>query len=112
MKKGDLMKISISMLFLIAIFVFSGCNDPDKLKGLNVYPEEGLSLKVGTSDNFLAMVDPVTASDKRVVWESMNENVATVTDKGKVTGIAKGVATIACKTHNGEFKVYRTVTVE
>lgn len=112
MKNNYLIKILFPTLFLIAVFVFIGCDDPEKLKGLNVYPEEGLSIKIGTTGKFLAMVDPVTASDKRVIWESMHESVVTVTDKGEVTGIAKGVATIVCQTYNKKYMVYRTVTVE
>ncbi|MDL2254767.1 Ig-like domain-containing protein [Bacteroidales bacterium OttesenSCG-928-J16] len=112
MKKDNLVKILFSALFLIAVFVFSGCDDPDKLKGLNVYPEDGLSLRVGETGKFRAMVDPVTASDKRVIWKSMREDVATVDEKGVVAAIGDGLATITCETYNGKFIEYRTVTVE
>lgn len=45
-----------------------------------------------------ATVKPSGASNKSVVWTSNNESVATVSKKGTVTGVKKGVAIITCTT--------------
>lgn len=52
-----------------------------------------LSMVTGETATLVASVSPVTATDKTVVWESNNLEVATVED-GVVTAVAAGNATI------------------
>lgn len=52
-----------------------------------------LSMVTGETVTLVASVSPITATDKTVVWESNNPEVATVED-GVVTAVAAGNATI------------------
>ena len=53
-----------------------------------------LSLIVDGTAKLDAKVEPDTATDKTVTWESSDPNVATVDQSGKVTAVAPGTATI------------------
>lgn len=54
-----------------------------------------LALFPGDTTALTAKVEPDTATDKTVTWESSDPNVATVDQSGKVTAVAPGTATIA-----------------
>ena len=69
------------------------------------------ALSVGTTKEIVATVIPETAQDKSVVWESSNPKVATVDEKGVVTAIANGTATIRCTTVVGGFTASCNITV-
>ena len=73
-----------------------------------VYPVESISLDKTSVDltksetaTITATVKPDNASNKKVIWSSSNEEVATVKD-GVVTAIKAGEATITAKTEDGE----------
>ncbi|KFI87679.1 putative repeat-containing domain protein [Bifidobacterium pullorum subsp. saeculare DSM 6531 = LMG 14934] len=53
-----------------------------------------LALFPGDTTALTATVEPDTATDKTVTWESSDPNVATVNQSGKVTAVAPGTATI------------------
>ncbi len=53
-----------------------------------------LALFPGDTTALTAKVEPDTATDKTVTWESSDPNVATVDQSGKVTAVAPGTATI------------------
>lgn len=57
-----------------------------------------------------ASVEPVNAWIQDIVWTSDNEAVATVDEAGKVTGIAKGTATVKAVAKDNE-SVFATCTV-
>ena len=58
-----------------------------------LYPEDTLQL--------VATVNPVTATNSVVSWESNNTEVATVSSEGLVTAIGLGKATITCTAVDG-----------
>ena len=55
-----------------------------------------ISIEEGETETLIATVLPVDATNKAVTWESSDEDIATVAD-GIVTAVAKGSATITCK---------------
>ena len=55
----------------------------------------------GQGQNLTAIVQPATASDRRVTWASSNEAVATVNASGRVTAVGSGTATITATASNG-----------
>ena len=59
----------------------------------NVYSVGGASLSVGGTKTLSAFIEPDTATSQ-INYSSLNENVATVDETGKVTAIADGKATI------------------
>ncbi|HHV10711.1 MAG TPA: hypothetical protein GXX75_10595 [Clostridiales bacterium] len=58
-------------------------------------------LGVGKSFQLTATVTTETATNQNVLWTSSNEAVATVTQKGKVTGIKNGYTTITAMALDG-----------
>ena len=82
--------------------------EPIKVDEINLNPTS-LSLKVNSSTNIVAVVEPDDATDKDLIWTSSNPSVATVDSNGKVTGVSVGTAIITAKTKDG--KVTATCTV-
>ena len=82
-----------------------------------VYPVEGVTLDKalcelieGEDVLLVATVTPVNATNKRVVWNSSNNKVATVAD-GKVTAIKAGKTTITATSEDGGKTAVCEVTV-
>ncbi|MBQ1963442.1 MAG: Ig-like domain-containing protein [Clostridia bacterium] len=70
-----------------------------------------LTLSYGDAQYLTPTIAPADASMKRVTWHSSNENVATVTQDGLVTGKQNGTATITVTTFDGSHSYAYTVTV-
>lgn len=68
-----------------------------------------LSLVRGGTATLIATVKPLNATDKTVVWESANVQVATVDNQGKVVAVAVGTAKITAKA--GSFSAVCEVSV-
>lgn len=58
-----------------------------------------------------ATVTPENATCQKVYWKSSDENIATVSQDGTVTGIRKGTATITAISYDGHFEKVCTITV-
>ncbi|MDR2916649.1 MAG: Ig-like domain-containing protein [Tannerella sp.] len=71
--------------------------------------KSSLSLIVGTSGILTATVKPLNATDKTIVWESNNTQIATVDNSGRVSGVSIGVAKITAKA--GSFSAVCDVSV-
>lgn len=56
-----------------------------------------LQLNIGETSALKAAVSPSDAVDKTVIWSSSDENVVTVTDKGKIKAVGKGTAVVTAK---------------
>lgn len=74
--------------------------------------EDALHLPVGTSEKLTPVLAPVDTTRTGVVYESANENVATVDRDGTVHAVAVGTAVITARPATGEdFAASVTVTV-
>lgn len=74
--------------------------------------EDALHLPVGTSEKLTPVLAPVDTTRTGVVYESANENVATVDRGGTVHAVAVGTAVITARPATGEdFAASVTVTV-
>jgi hypothetical protein len=73
--------------------------------------EEALTLVAGKTHQLTATVNPVSAINKNVSWESSNTAIATVDENGLVTAIAAGTASITVTTEDGGFTAICVVTV-
>lgn len=72
-----------------------------------------LTLEVGATETLTATVLPENAADKSVQFSSSDTAIATVTPvQGKVTGVAKGTATITATTVNGKTATCEVTVVE
>ena len=70
-----------------------------------------LNLYIGGSDTLDVGILPNNASDKRVIFTSDNEAVATVDQNGRVTAVSKGTATITVTLVDGEKTAVCVVSV-
>lgn len=59
--------------------------------------KDSAEIEIGKTLQLTATVSPDNATDKTVIWSSDNEQAATVDEKGLVTGVAEGKATITAK---------------
>jgi len=66
---------------------------------------------VGTTSTLVSTIQPLTASNKSVVWTSSNTAVTTVNSSGVITGVAVGNSTITAKTQDGNFVAICNTTV-
>jgi len=73
--------------------------------------QSSVSLVAGNTLQLTATVAPSNTTIKDVSWSSSNNNVATVSADGKVTGIAPGTATITVTTIYGNKTAQCVVTV-
>lgn len=60
-----------------------------------------VNLMVGEIDTLITTVTPTDASNKAVTWTSLNPEIATVDNTGKVTAISAGTVTITVSTADG-----------
>lgn len=106
--------VLLAFMTTMMAFSFTACSDDDDVEeltvtGVTVNPTS-LELKVGTTGSLTATVAPSNAAVTSVTWSTSDENVATV-DKGVVTAVAEGAATITVKTDDGGFTATCSVTV-
>lgn len=67
----------------------------------------------GDTKKLVATVEPANATDKEVVWESLDPVYATVSSDGTVTAVKRGYAVIACYLKsNREVYAYCSVVVD
>lgn len=76
--------------------------DFDKVMATEIgLDKTSLTLTEGQTDRLTATVTPDDASDKRVMWTTSDESVATVDQDGNVTAVSQGTATITATTTDG-----------
>ncbi len=95
---------STMLTALILISILAGCKDDDDIvvKVTSVTLNKTmLTLTEGGSETITATIEPQDATNKTVTWRSSNLAIATVDNKGKVTAIKKGDATITVTTKDG-----------
>lgn len=80
------------------------------VKSVRISADE-ITLNKGERRKLSAVVYPVTAQDRSVIWSSGNGSVATVDANGNVTGVGAGSADICVRTNDGEHCEYCTVKV-
>jgi uncharacterized protein YjdB len=72
---------------------------------------ETLDISVGSKSDLFVEMKPTNASNQEIIWGSSNEEVATVNENGRVSGISAGTATITATTVEGDFTATCEVTV-
>lgn len=69
------------------------------------------TVAVNKTAQITAGITPTNATNKKVAWKSSDDKIATVDATGKVTGKAKGAATITATTEDGGKTATCSVTV-
>ncbi len=96
---------------------YAGCTTefPIKVNGVAVkeltLDKKELSINVLDKAQLTAAITPGNASNKNLIWESSDESVATVDEKGLVTGITKGKTEVTVYSYNREKSASCTVNV-
>ena len=70
------------------------------------------TIKVGETTILQAVVEPTTATNKKVTWSSSDDKVATIDSNGQVKGIKEGEATITATTEDGNKTATLKITIE
>lgn len=68
-------------------------------------------LHVNSTQKLSAVINPEKASNQTVTWASDNTSIATVNNKGEITGIAEGECDIIATTNDGAFTSNCHITV-
>jgi len=110
----------IFVLIIIGIlFSFSGCKNDKDVTGVTISPSICV-LRVNETLHLTATVSPDNADNKSVSWtiqtlepkEIINaQNVASISESGKVTGLAEGFALATCITNQMFYEATATIMV-
>ena len=104
------MKIKYSIIPLICSLVLVGCT-PKRVNSISLN-ETSITLEETNEFTLDVTIDPVDATNKKINWTTSDKFVATVNDKGLVTGLNEGYATItATSASNPKLKAECEVTV-
>lgn len=96
------MKNIYTLLLLCATIFLASCQDDDTVIASAVSLDKTtLSLVAGTQGTLTATITPDDVEVKDLTWMSCNESIAKVDDKGVVTAIAVGKATVTVVTRSG-----------
>lgn len=76
----------------------------------NVTPTDQ-QVETGSTFQITSVFTPADATNQKVTYQSSDPDVATVDEKGVVTAVKKGTATIICQSDEGKIVVYCNVTV-
>ena len=88
-------------------------NEPQTVNVTGVTLDKtSISIQIESKETLLATVLPEDATNKNIRWKSDNPEIAAVDDKGKVTGVAVGEATITVITEDGDKTATCQVTVK
>ena len=104
------MKIKYSIIPLICSLVLVGCT-PKRVNSISLN-ETSITLEETNEFTLDVTFDPVDATNKKINWTTSDKFVATVNDKGLVTGLNEGYATItATSASDPKLKAECEVTV-
>ena len=96
-----------------------GCSDSCIVKVLNAIPVTSISLNKtivtlvvgGDDETITATISPTDATNKKIIWTTDDENIATV-DEGVIHALAIGETTITATSLDGGFSASCNVIVE
>lgn len=88
---------------------------------VNVFPvnvtsvelsHNNVEIEITDTIEIIANVQPQNASNKKIKWESLNDDIATVDSNGFVIGMKEGKTTINAITEDGNFKASCDINVK
>jgi len=70
-----------------------------------------LTMNKGNSDQLVAAISPIDATDQAVTWSSSNPDVVSTDQHGSITAVSAGSAVISVTTHDGNYTASCDITV-
>lgn len=107
----DIQKLARADCNALVSFYGLDKKDPKRVSFVTLN-KETMKLKVGQEETLQATITPDTAENKKVMWSSSNNEVATVSEEGVVTGVKEGTATITVTTEDRNKTEECIVTVQ
>ena len=89
------------------------CNievEPIQVTGISLSHED-IEIEITDEFKLQATISPEDATNKKVIWQSKNPNIAEVDDNGNITGVNEGNTVVTAKTEEGNFSASCNVTV-
>ena len=80
------------------------------VKGISL-DRSSVTINVGETFQFLGMLIPSNASEKRIKWSSDNTSVVTISSTGVIKGVKSGTAVISATSYDGNYTAKCKVTV-
>lgn len=71
-----------------------------------------LEMMVDEVSQIVATISPENATDREIIWESSDKNIATVDSEGRVVAKSVGTVTITAKTTDGKVVATSEVTIK
>ncbi|MCL2065584.1 MAG: Ig-like domain-containing protein [Candidatus Cloacimonetes bacterium] len=109
--------LCVMYLLLIAILtIFLNCKDSNPVTPhipveKIVLSDTQISLEVGETRKLVVTVYPENATNQELIWASEDDEIATVSDDGMITGVSYGEVIIYISTPDEKIKVSFEVTV-
>lgn len=109
-ENGRVKPIGVGMTEVIAVTEDGGfeakcfvnvVNSYIEVQEIDVLNGEDMSVAVGDSINAVVMVSPSNARNKTLRWSSDNEDIAKVSQTGRIRGVGEGTAKITVESVNG-----------
>lgn len=97
-----------TFLYIDDVKVYSKISLVDRV----IVDRQAAELLVGEKITLQASATPIDAVNAKLVWESLNPTVATVSENGEVTAIAKGTAKVVVRTEDNSERAYSLITVK
>lgn len=81
------------------------------VKKITLNPDSMKLTEMGQTKTITASIEPQSAADERICWQSTNEKAVSVDKNGKVTAEGNGTADITASTEDGSLSAVCKVTV-
>ena len=83
---------------------------PVQVTGVSISPKSA-SVDLGRTIQLTASIKPSNATNKNLSWSVSDETIISVDDRGTVTGLSLGTATVTVTTEDGGFTASAEITV-
>ena len=83
---------------------------PVRVTGVSISPKAA-SVDLGRTIQLTASITPSNATNKNLSWSVSDETIISVDDRGTVTGLSGGTATVTVTTEDGGFTASAEITV-
>ncbi len=83
---------------------------PVRVTGVSISPKAA-SVDLGRTIQLTASITPSNATNKNLSWSVSDETIISVDDRGTVTGLSLGTATVIVTTEDGGFSASAEITV-